>query len=147
MNNDKLLAIKSISCQLYREDDHGNPEFDKDRILDLLHDRDEKEYIELFQYYYRLIPNLEIHRIHGVDQVLGTNFQLEMNLFLNILSEKILGDLNLAVEQVRKILIKETTPSEWYALFLGDPYEDSDDEDYETSAKERIDSIIHSVVG
>ena len=147
LNNNKLLAIKSISCQLYREDDHGNPAFEKDRILDLLRDRDEKEYIELFRYYYQLIPNLEIHRIHGKDLIIGTNFQLELYLFLKILSEIITSDLDLAVEQVRCILVKNVKPEEWYNLFLGDPYEDSDEEDYEISEKERIDLIIDSVLG
>ena len=147
LNNDKMLAIKSISCELFRQDDHGNPRFDRDRILDLLRDRDDRDYIELFRYYYQLIPNLEIHRIHGKDQVVGTNFQLELNLFLKIISEIITSNLDLAVEQVRCILVKNVKPEEWYNLFLGDPYEDSDEEDYETSSKERIDSIVRAVIG
>lgn len=50
------------------------------------------------------------------------------------------------MEKVRKVLIESVKPHEWYELFLEGPYAVSDDEDYETCEKERIDSIINAVI-
>ncbi|MCC8358374.1 hypothetical protein [Salinimicrobium sediminilitoris] len=136
---EKLLAAKSLSCQLFRDDNYGSPEFKEDQISDLLVDRDEREYIELFRYYYHLIPNLEIHTIDGIQLIIGTNFKIEYNLFIALLAQAITSDLNIALEKVRNTLLTSVKPQEWCNL-LGA-------EDCHGYEKERIDLIIHSVIG
>ena len=147
LTQDRIFAIKSISAQLDREDNHGWPEFEKFRIKEILHEIGEAS-VDLLEKFYPSAPKkLEVHKLLGSNQTVGTNFQVEYDLIIDILSDKITNDLNIAVEQVRNILLATTSPTEWYRIFLGEPYQESEEEDYDIDAKDRIDSIVRSVVG
>ena len=58
----KNIAAKAISCQLYRQAFHGFVSIEDDTIFDLLVDRDEEEYIQMFRFYYGLIEDFEIQK-------------------------------------------------------------------------------------
>ena len=134
----KNIAAKSISCQLYRQEKYGYASIEEDTIFDLLVDRDEAEYIQIFRFYYELIEDFEIQKTNNVQVITGTNFKLELKLFLEILSRTIASDLELVLQKVKMKLYNEVRQKDWYDLLGG--------KNCDACEKERIDTMIDSVL-
>ncbi|MCW2121203.1 hypothetical protein [Flavobacterium sp. 7A] len=123
---------------MYRQENYGDASIEKDTIFDLLVDREEQEYIAMFRFYYELIEDFVIQKTNDVQVIAGTDFKLELNLFLRILSTTIAFDLELVLQKVKAKLYNNVRQKDWYTLLGGkncDAYE-----------KERIDAMIDSVL-
>jgi hypothetical protein len=92
----------------------------------------------MFRSYYELIEGCEIQQINEVQLITGTNFKLELNLFIRILSTTIAFDLDLVLQKVKAKLYNDVRQKDWYALLGG-----KNCDEYE---KERIDTMIDSVL-
>jgi hypothetical protein len=137
-DNFKRIAVKLLSRELYRQDQHGDASVEIETVFDLLVDRDEEDYIEMFLFYYGLIEDFKIQKINNVQLITGTNYKLELNLFLQILSTTIVCDLELVLQKVKMKLYNTVRRKDWYTLLGG--------KECDAYAKERIDTIIESVL-
>lgn len=136
----KNIAAKSISCQLYRQNNYGSPNFEEDAIFALLVDKDDEEYKAIFEYIFGKIPHLEHHNINNVELFFGENLKIEYHLLLKIFATIITADLNSALEKVKKKLFSNVTITEWADLIIGG------NGDYLEIELERMEGIINGVL-
>lgn len=135
-----LLAAAAISSQLVRQDNYGSPSFEEDTIYQLLLDRDDDEYIAIFECFFKKIAYLEHHNINKIDMFFGENLKIEYHLLLNIFAKIITADLNVTLEKVKNELLSKVTIIEWSDLILGG------NGDYLTIELERIEGIVNGVL-
>lgn len=135
-----LLAAAAISSQLVRQDQYGSPSFEEDTIYQLLLDRDDDEYIAIFEYFFKKIAYLEHHNINKIDMFFGENLKIEYHLLLNIFAKIITADLNVTLEKVKNKLLSKVTIIEWSDLIIGG------NGDYLTIELERMEGIVNGVL-
>lgn len=135
-----LLAAAAISAQLIRQDEYGVPSFDEERIHNLLLDRNDDDYNQVFEYIFGKQTNLEHHHINKIDLFLGKNLKIEYRLVLNIFAKIITADLNLTLEKVKKKLLYKVSIKEWNDLIIGG------NDDYLEIEIERMKSIVNGVL-
>jgi len=136
-----LLASTSISSQLYKQSQYGAPCFEEDAIYELLLDRDDDEYLAIFEWYFGKQKHLEHHKINHVDLFFGENLKMEYRLLVKILAQIITSELNAALEKLKRHLSQHVESDDWYTLFI-----DSSDVFYLGEEKELIDNIVEGVL-
>lgn len=137
----KKLASAAIAKELIRQGDYGMPGFSSDHIFDLLVDRDEKEYLALYNYYVSNIDYLEYHQINGMYYFFSENLRIKYNDLLRIFALIISEELTVALEKVNKILLDKATLGEWDNLIFG-----GSGEMPEGVHKEYLESIVSGVL-
>lgn len=137
----KKLASAAIAKELIRQGNYGIPCFTSDNIFDLLFDRDEKEYLALYNYYVGKITYLEYHQINGENLFFGENLKIRYNHLLRFFAIIISEELNTALEKVNKILLDKATLGEWDNLIFG-----GSGEIPEGVHKEFLESIVYGVL-
>ena len=75
-----------------------------EKVHQLLLDRDDDEYIAIFECFFKKIAYLEHHNINKIDMFFGENLKIEYHLLLNIFAKIITADLNVTLEKVREIV-------------------------------------------
>lgn len=136
----KRIAVKAISCELYRQDQHVFPNFEENTIFDLLVDRDDEEYKAIFEYIFGKTTHLEHHNINKIDMFFGENLKIEYQLLLNVFAKIITADLNSTLEKVKNKLISNVTIIEWSDLIIGG------NGDHLDAEIERMEGIINGVL-
>ncbi len=137
----KQLAAAAISEEIERQDNYGIPSFTSDKIFDLLVDKNEKEYLGLYNYFIGKQSFLEHHSINGKNYFFGENLKIEYDALVRIFANMISSGLETALEKVKRILANKVTIVEWTDLLIGG---NGNYEDYEV---ERMESIINGVIG
>jgi len=136
------LASASIASELIRQGEYGTPFLNlKDTIFDLLVDRDDKEYLSLYQFYIEKISFLEYHRINNENYFLGEDLKIKYDSLIKIFASIISEELYTALEKVRKILLNKVSLGEWHRyIFAGSG---ATPEGYK---KEFVESIVYGVL-
>ncbi len=135
------LAATAISQELIRQDNYGVPSFDEDYFIELLSDRDEKEYLGLYNHYLGKLKSLEYHQVLGKTYFFSEGLQIAYDILIVIFAKLITADLNLTLKKLQRTLCDKVTLESWCDLITGG-YED----DYLVIEKERMNGIINGVL-
>ena len=135
------LAANAISEQLFRQDDYGDPSFNEDDIVQLLQDRDEKEYHFLFEHYFKKQEFLEYHNINGETYFFGKDLKIKYDVLLKMFAVAITSDLNRVLEKLKRHLSENVDLVSWLNLMTG-----GIEDNYIQSEKDRMSGIINGVL-
>jgi hypothetical protein len=136
------LSAAAISVELYRQEDFGDPSFQEDDIIQLLHDREEKEYHQLYEYYFDKQEFLEYHNINGETYFFGKDLKIKYDVLIKMIATVITSDLNRVLEKLKRHLYDNVELVSWLELITGV----IDDDDIQLE-KEIMDHTIKGVLG
>ena len=140
----RVLAIRLIAEQLYREDNYGSVEFDryKDKLKEMLADISETEISDLLSNYFDVSDPRRYQVIESVEYLTSNNERINVSFIINILANSIVDEINYEILLVKLKLQNIISLEEWYAFYDININECSK-EDY----KNRVDRINDILTG
>jgi hypothetical protein len=135
------ISAAAISEELVKQDQFGIPCFEQDHIIQLLQDREEKEYHQLYEYYFDKQEFLEYHSIIGETYFFGKDLKIKYDVLIKMFATVIISDLNRVLEKLKRHLSDNVELVSWLNLIIGGL------DHYMQIEKERMDHIIKGVLG
>jgi hypothetical protein len=142
----RVLAIRLITEQLYREDNYGLVDFNrhKETLKEKLTDISETEMSELISHYYGVSDPRRFQMIESVEYLTSRNEKINVSFIINVLANSIVDEINYEILLVKLKLQNIISLQEWYS-FYGLNKNDYSENDYTTNI-ERINDIITGVL-
>lgn len=113
------LSAAAISEELYKQGRFGKPSFEQDQIIQLLQDREETEYHQLYEFYLGKLEYLECHSIKGERFFLGEDLKLKYDVLIKMFAIAIISDLNQVLEKLKRHLSNNVRLESWLVLMVG----------------------------
>ena len=142
----RVLAIRLITEQLFREDNYGSVDFDrhKDKLIEMLGDIDEAEISNLLSHYFGVSDPRRYQVIESVEYLTSKNEKINASFIINVLASSIVDEINYEILLVKLKLQNIISMDEWYEFYGINKNEDSEVE-YNNNI-ERINDIITGVL-
>lgn len=140
----RVLAIRLITEQLYREDNYGLVDFNrhKESLKDMLMDISETEMSDLISHYYGVSDPRRFQMIESVEYLTSHNERINVSFIINVLANSIVDEINYEILLVKLKLQNIISLQEWYT-FYGINKNECSKEDY----KNRVDRINDILTG
>jgi hypothetical protein len=137
----KKIAAAAIAKELIKQTGYEVPSFSTDLVFELLLDKDEEIYLNLYKYYIDDISFLKVHQINGQYCFIGENLRIKHDALLNMFALIIAKELSIELENVNKILLDKVKLGEWdYYIFAGSG------DIPEGKPKELLESVVYGVL-
>lgn len=142
----RVLAIRLITEQLYREDNYGLVDFDrhKETLKEMLKDISETEMSDLISHYYGVSDPRRFQMIESVEYLTSRNEKINVSFIVNVLANSIVDEINYEILMVKLKLQNIISLQEWYS-FYGVNKDKYVENEYDTNV-ERINDIIAGVL-
>lgn len=142
----RVLAIRLITEQLFREDNYGLVDFNrhKEKLKEMLMDLSETEMSDLISHYYGVSDPRRFQMIESVEYLTSHNERINVSFIINVLANSIVDEINYEILLVKLKLQNIISLQEWYSFYGVNKDEYTEDE-YNTNI-ERINDIITGVL-
>ena len=142
----RVLAIRLITEQLYREDNYGLVDFNrhKEKLKEMLMDISETEMSDLISHYYGVSDPRRFQMIESVEYLTSHNERINVSFIINVLANSIVDEINYEILLVKLKLQNIISLQEWHS-FYGVTKDAYSEKEYTTNI-ERINDIITGVL-
>ena len=142
----RVLAIRLITEQLFREDNYGSVDFDrhKDKLKEMLGDIDEAEISNLLSHYFGVSDPRRFQMIESVEYLTSHNEKINVSFIINVLANSIVDEINYEILLVKLKLQNIISLQEWHSFY--GVTKDAYTKDEYTTNIEHINDIITGVL-
>ncbi|SNR33072.1 hypothetical protein [Lutibacter flavus] len=142
----RVLAIRLITEQLFREDNYGSVDFNrhKEKLKKMLMDLSETEMSDLISHYYGVSDPRRFQMIESVEYLTSHNERINVSFIINVLANSIVDEINYEILLVKLKLQNIIYLKEWHS-FYGVNKDDYTENEYNSNI-ERINDIITGVL-
>lgn len=142
----RVLAIRLIAEQLFREDNYRTVDFNnrKDKLKEMLSEISETEMSDLLSYHFGGSDDRRYQIIESIEYLISNDEKINVSFIINVLANSIVDEINYEILLVKHKLQNIISSEEWYNFY--GITKDASSEDQYTNEIERINDIVTGVL-